>query len=168
MMSSLLIGCGSSRIKKVHEEGQQEWVGPLTTLDMNPNCGADVVWDMETRPLPFSDESFDEIGAYDVLEHWGKQGDWRGFFDEMAEYHRLLKPRGVFRILVPIGQDALADPGHIRFFHQNYFAFLTKAFYEENAGKPITDYRWYIKTWWTIRHLQKHGNHHLSVILEKA
>src|SRR3990167_10164320 len=101
---SLLIGCGNSRAKKLHLVGEPEWAGDLTTIDMNPDCGADIVMTLGGfRPydghspavrLPFDDKTFDELAAYDSLEHWGQQGDWRGWFDEMAEYHRVRKPGG--------------------------------------------------------------------------
>ena len=157
-------------MKKVAPEDQREWLGALTTLDMNPNCGADVIHDMEIRPLPFDDETFDEIGAYDVLEHWGRMGDWRGWFDEMAEYHRILKPGGHFGIIVPVGQDALADPGHTRFFHVNHFMFLRQDSYEEALSKdqPITDYRWYWKLNFELDFYKEHEDHHIALILRKA
>ena len=149
---------------------RKEWVGELITLDMNPNCGADVIWDLEFRPLPFADEEFDEIGAYNVLEHQGRQGDWRGWFDEMAEYHRILKPNGLFGIVVPIGEDALADPGHTRFFQKNYFGFLNQMFYAKNLelGTQMTDYRWYWKLNFDIISMTVEGGHHLGVILRKT
>ena len=167
-MTSLLIGCGNSRVKQIQPDGSPEWSGELVTLDMDPNCGADVVWDMESRPLPFDDESFDEIGAYNVMEHWGRQGDWRGWFDEATEYHRILKPGGTMGIVVPVGEDALADPGHTRFFQQNYFGFLNQEFYAENLGNGacVTDYRWY----WTLNFdivLIEQSSSHLSVMLQK-
>jgi len=170
MQKSLLLGCGNDRTKKVWLGDQKEWTGKLVTLDMNPHCDADVHWDLEKMPLPFEDEEFDELAAYDVLEHQGRQGDWRGWFDEMAEYWRILKPQGLFGIIVPIGQDALADPGHTRFFHQNHFGFLVREFYVKNVdkGTQFTDYRWYIERYWELLHLQQHENHHLSVILRKA
>ena len=169
-MRSLLLGCGNSREKKVFVEGDQAWRGVLTTLDMDPHCGADIQWDLEKHPFPFDDETFDELAAYDVLEHLGRQGDWRGWFDEMAEYWRLLKPGGTFGIIVPINADALADPGHTRFFHANHFGFLTRDYYERNLAdhSPITDYRWYIKRYWAIDVLQNLRNHHLAVVLRKV
>lgn len=137
---------------------------------MDPNCGADIVWNLEQRPLPFEDDTFDEIGAYDVLEHWGTQGDWRAYFDEFAEYWRILKPGGLMGIIVPINKDALADPGHTRFFHQNYFAFLNQQFYADNIanGTACTDYRWYWKRNFEIVVMKNDNAHHLAVILRKA
>ena len=169
MQRSLLIGCGNSRIKKVFFVTSRDWTGELTTLDMNPNCGADVVHDLEQRPLPFPDDTFDEIGAYDVLEHIGKQGDWRGYFDEMAEYWRILKPGGYFGISVPINEEMTADPGHTRFFGVNHFGFLTQDFYQHciDRDQPITDYRWYWKKNFKIAFGEK-SDHHIGVILQKA
>lgn len=182
MKRSLLIGCGNSREKKVYLTSDPDW-GELTTLDVNPACGADVVFDLEKlsipmrdrlhglRVLPFEDEAFDHLAAYDVLEHFGRQGDWRGFFTEMAEFHRILKPGGTFGIIVPIGQDALVDPGHTRFFHATWFHFLDHAFYERALaqGKPVTDYRWYMGALnFEIVFMEEHGGHHLAVLLKKA
>lgn len=170
MQRSLLLGCGNSRQKKVYLNGSSAWAGELTTMDMNPNCGADVVWDLEKRPLPFEDNTFDEMGAFDVLEHIGKTGDWRGYFEEFAEYWRILKPGGTFYIIVPIGQDAFADPGHTRFFGKTWFAFLSQENYRINLekGLPITDYRWIWRLNFDILFVEQQGDHHLGVILRKA
>jgi SAM-dependent methyltransferase len=169
---NLLIGCGVDHRKKLYPQSEGAvWKGELVKIDMNPTCGADVVWDMEKRPLPFGDAEFDEIHAYDCLEHWGRQGDWRGWFDEMAEYHRLLKPGGKMSIVVPMGADYFADPGHTRFFEPNYFRFLNQAWYDECLAKkmPMTDYRWYWKLDFKIEDLQEIGKpiHHLAAVLRK-
>lgn len=172
-MRSLLLGGGRDHRKRIFQKGaSSEWSGELTVLDMDPNCGANVVWDLEYRPLPFEDNSFDEMGAYDVLEHVGRQGDWRGWFEEMAEYHRILKPGGIFGILVPIGEDALADPGHTRFFQANWFGFCSRKFYDVNTERraAFTDYRWYLNSVhpqlnFDVIDINQSSGHHLAVIL---
>lgn len=177
MQQSLLLGCGNSREKKIYVGEQKEWTGKLVTIDMSPDCGADIVGDihlipplMGCRSMQFEDESFDEIGAYDVLEHWGRQGDWRFWFAEFAEYWRILKPGGKFGIIVPQGDDMLVDPGHTRFIHATWFAFLNQAFYEKELarGAPVTDYRWFWKHNFEIIFMERIENHHLGVLLVKA
>lgn len=169
MLKSILLGAGRSRLKKVALPGQASWQGDLVTVDMDPSSGADVVWNLDTHPLPFEDESAIELAAYDVLEHLGRQGDWRGFFDEFAEYWRVLAPGGTFGIIVPINKDALADPGHTRFFSGVQFCFLNQKWYEDQhaKGTVCTDYRWYWKRDFEIRYLEEIGGHHLAVVLQK-
>jgi hypothetical protein len=89
----------------------------------------------------------------------------------MAEYHRLLKPGGTMSIVVPMGTDYFADPGHTRFFHPNHFKFLNQAWYAERlaARAPVTDYRWYWKLDFEIPYMKPDGDpaHHLGVLLRK-
>lgn len=168
-MTALLLGCGNDRTKKLCL-GTGEWSEPLITMDMNPNCGADIVHDLDNLPLPFPDDHFNELAAYDVLEHIGRQGDWRGFFDEFAEYWRILKPDGTFGIIVPIGDDFYADPGHTRFFSAAYFRFLDQDWYDQalSQGLQVTDYRWYWKRSFKMIYGENINNHHLAIVLRKA
>lgn len=175
MERSLLIGCGNNYTKQLIYEGKSEWTGELTKLDINPNCGADVLFDMSDvaergGTMPFDDDSFDEMGAFNTLEHWGRQGDSRGYFHEFGEYWRILKPGGLFSILVPINGDALADPGHTRFFSFNHFGFLSQVFYERNEVKStcFTDYRWLWKKNFDVLFLQAYEGHHIAAVLRKA
>jgi len=181
MEQSLLIGCGNSREKKIVYEGRAGWAGKLVTLDMDPLCGADIVMDYDNlgkrswrhpfgKRLPFRDNTFSEMGAFDTLEHVGRQGDWKGFFLEFGEYHRVLKPGGLFYIIVPIMEDALADPGHTRFFQVNYFGFLSQRFHAENMKlkTSFTDYRWFWKKDFDVLHIDKSSGHHISCVLRKA
>lgn len=169
-MESLLLGAGQSRTKKLCQNNNPFWLGKLTRLDMNPASCPDVLWDLEQRPLPFESERFDEMAAYDVLEHIGKQGDWRGWFDEFSEYHRILKPGGIFGIIVPIGVDAFADPGHTRFIHANHFLMLNQKWYSQRIeqGVATTDYRFYWKLNFEIEFMNAESGHHLAVLLRKA
>lgn len=93
------LGCGS------------EHVAGAVNLDVSPDVGADVVWDLDTGPWPFEDETAHVIMAQDVFEH----------VDEpvlfMTECHRILIPGGALLIKVPHWrhQDAYTDPTHRRF-----------------------------------------------------
>jgi hypothetical protein len=80
----LLIGCGSSRAKKLSTQGRSEWIG-LVTLDYEKRHSPDVVHDLHD-PLPFDDDTADEIHAYEVLEHVGRQGDYKFFFQQFADF----------------------------------------------------------------------------------
>src|SRR6185437_13256763 len=88
--TELLLGCGNRRDKLLSLPEEAEWSN-LTTLDLDPQSNPDVIWDLNSLPLPFATAQFDEIHAYEVLEHLGRQGDWRGFFAEWNEYYRILK-----------------------------------------------------------------------------
>lgn len=143
-MRELLIGCGSRRDKRLVSPGESgEW-GDLTTLDINEAHKPDVVWDLNIRPLPFEDDTFDTIRAFDVLEHLGKQGDYRSFFDEWSEWWRILKPGGIFYGISPHWASPWAwmDPGHTRVIGPEMFTFLCQPNYETQIGNtPMSDYR---------------------------
>lgn len=139
----LLIGAGNSRDKRVIVEGRTEW-SALRTLDIDPNAGADVCHDLTVLPYPFEDDTFDEIHAYEVLEHTGQQGDWRFFFAQFSEFWRILKPGGYLVGTSPAPSSAWAwgDPGHTRVMSREAFTFLHQPSYDEQVGKtPMTDYR---------------------------
>ena len=121
MKKQLLIGCGSRRVNltgRVWEE--------LVTLDINPAHDPDVLHDLTVLPLPFRDDEFDEIHAYEILEHTGQQGDYRFFFAQFQEFWRILKPDGLFIATVPHWQGlwAWGDPGHTRVINEGTLVFL--------------------------------------------
>lgn len=143
----LLIGCGNNKVKQLADpDTGEEWRG-LVTLDIDPRCEPDVLWNLEHMPLPFLDETFEEIHAYEVLEHFGQQGDWRTFFKQFEEFHRILKPGGRFFAVVPMWDTewAWGDPGHTRVITPGTIQFLSQKTYEDDVGHTtMTDYRnWY-------------------------
>jgi SAM-dependent methyltransferase len=121
----------------------------LITLDINPDKKPDVVWDIENIPLPFEDGIFDQIHAYHVLEHSGRQGDAKFFFSQFQDFWRLLKHGGTFHAVVPHWQSewAWGDPGHTRIFHPNYLWFLDQRHYGQcdSANSASSDYRYLYK-----------------------
>lgn len=146
----LLIGCGNRRDKRVMLKDDDGTWSNLTTLDIDPGVNPDVVFDLDLMPgtpLPFDDDTFNEIHAYDVLEHFGRIGDWKAFFGQFAEFWRVLKPGGLLFACVPHWESswALGDPGHTRVIPKDTLIFLSQAAYEAQVGStPMTDYRpWY-------------------------
>lgn len=143
-MSELLIGCGNDRRKKVTFDAiPKEWCR-LITLDNNPSCDPHVLHDLNNIPYPFGDDVFDEIHAYEVLEHCGTQGDWRFFFNQFSEFHRILKPGGYFIGTCPMWDSpwAWGDPGHTRIISLENLTFLSQEEYEKQVGvNAMTDYR---------------------------
>lgn len=146
-MSELLLGCGNNRKKVIAQPGNTDW-HDLTTLDLDPNCGADIEWDIERMPLPFEDERFDEIHAYHVLEHTGRQGDYRFFFAQWSEFWRILKPGGMVCGVVPSPRSpwVWGDPGHVRHLPPEALTFLDQSEYTKQVGvTAFADYRYLYK-----------------------
>lgn len=168
----LLLGCGNRRDKRLTDEGLGIPViwEELVTLDMNPKTGADVVHDLNDLPYPFDDGTFDEIHAYDVLEHCGRQGDWRFFFDQFAEIWRILKPDGVFCAICPVWNSVWTwgDPGHTRVISEGSIAFLSQSHTAKQIGTTsMTDYRFYWKRDFEVLATSKKG-HNFAFVLRKA
>ena len=142
-VKELLIGCGSRRTKHIAVNGNKVFDN-VVTLDNNPSHHPDVGHDLKNHPLPFKDNEFDEIHAYEVLEHLASQGDYQFFFKEFSEYWRILKPGGYFCASVPEVSSiwALGDPSHKRIFHPAWLTFLSQDEYTKQVGKTaISDFR---------------------------
>lgn len=143
----LLLGAGSRHDKLISLPDFKEWAD-LTTLDFNEDHKPDVIWDLMNVPLPFDDDTFDEIHAYHVLEHTGRQGDFRFFFRQFQDFWRILKPEGVLLGMGPAPGSSWVwgDPGHTRVIYPESFIFLNQQEYTNQIGKtPMTDYRFVFK-----------------------
>lgn len=99
-----------------------------TNLDCVALPGVDVVADLETcatTPLPFPDDSVDEIFGSHVVEHV------RNILPLMQELWRVAKPGATMTLRVPHGasDDAWEDPTHVRAFFPQSFGYYSQPYY---------------------------------------
>lgn len=191
----LLIGCGHRREKMMGPPTQPEptW-HELYTADINPNCGADFLCDLEITPWSMRvyrdmspekmgpirldgfipNDSFDEVHAYEVLEHLGRQGEAHSFFAHFSEIWRILKPGGYLCASVPSRYSAWlwGDPSHRRAILPETLVFLSQDQYikqcDGGGGRrtPMTDFRGIYKADFEVVGLQ--DNHQQMLFGLKA
>jgi SAM-dependent methyltransferase len=114
MNKALDLGCGDS---PSNPSKAKEVFG----VDFRANQDENVVAaDLARDPIPFADENFDVVTAYDFLEHiprvnLEKNGSTFPFVNLMSEIHRVLVPGGVFYSLTPVfpAKEAFQDPTHV-------------------------------------------------------
>jgi predicted SAM-dependent methyltransferase len=155
-MKELIIGCGSRIIKDL-SFGNQEFENPVR-LDINTDHKPDIVWDLTVHPLPFKDNEFDEIHAYQVLEHLAYQGDYEFFFKEFTEYHRILKPGGFFMASVPNGVWTWGDPSHRRSITKETLTFLDQDSYKQVGETTMSDFRYLYKADFKVVYTNENEN----------
>lgn len=150
-------------MKLITMNGVHEYEDP-TTLDVDASLSPDVVWDLNNTDLPFGDNTFDEVHGYDVLEHSGRQGDWRFFFAQFEDFWRVLKPDGRFMGICPQPSSpwAWGDPGHTRVIPPQSLSFLSQSAY---GTPPMTDYRAWYKGDFVIEHMSEPTEHQHAFVL---
>lgn len=159
LLREILIGCGNSRRKKL-ANGPLEW-SELTTIDHDPNCGADVLHNLDVTPWPLPDSAFDEAHAYQVLEHLGHQGDVASFFATFGEIWRVLKPGGLLFATTPSHKSVWAwgDPSHRRIINTGTIQFLSQFEYARQVGHTsMSDFRHIWHGDFEIEHAEDDGD----------
>jgi hypothetical protein len=159
----LLIGCGRARKKlytadPTHPRSWRAPRGPVT-LDINRSVNPDLWCDLNATPPwraqsrgdgPFHEmlgDYWDEIHAYQVLEHLGSQGDAHAFFAHFSEIWRLLKPQGYLVASVPsrFSPWLWGDPSHRRAILTESLVFLDQSEYIKQCDvphpTPMSDFR---------------------------
>jgi SAM-dependent methyltransferase len=83
--------------------------------------------------IPFEDNEFDSVSAYDFLEHIPRLIYIDGkivfpFIELMNEIHRVLKPGGKFYSLTPVypKESVFVDPTHVNFITKNTHKYFTQ------------------------------------------
>lgn len=174
----LLIGCGRRRDKRMWRTSDdfsgagpasnREWKN-LYTADINPECDPDFCVDLNVGPQwspfeirlknweslgildedgCFQESFFDEVHAYEILEHLGKLGDELSFFDHFSEIWRILKPGGYLLATVPsrFSEWLWGDPSHKRAIYPCTLTFLDQTEYVRQCDNdatrtPMSDFR---------------------------
>lgn len=87
------------------------------------------------QPIPFADDHFDSVSAYDFLEHVPRvlptadgQATRFPFIELMNEVWRVLRPGGLFYALTPAYPDASAfmDPTHVNIITRDTHLYFTR------------------------------------------
>lgn len=183
----LLIGCGNSHDKRIMFGPSQDPgvdYGPgspepsfdgaeLVLHDRSPDLADKVDYDFDLNDLNSYDEiprcSVDEIHAYEVLEHCGRQGDGEFFFGQFNQFWRILKPGGYMCISVPMwdAEVAWGVPDHVRVLPPGIFGFLTESYYD-NIGTPgYGDYRHLLNGCYWVAIGKHESEEQLHVVLYK-
>ncbi len=152
-MRQLLLGCGNRRVRHVCPTPGNAFESDVTTVDIDPGCGADHVVDLNQPPPWYTiggnghilagDCTYEEVHAYEVLEHIGRQGCYHSFFETMYEIYRILTPGGHLCASVPALHSPWlwGDPGHRRVISRETLIFLDRTQYAQVGHTAMTDYR---------------------------
>lgn len=107
-MKKLDIGCGDKKV-----EGA---IG----VDSLGATAADVICDLTRFPWPFDDDSFDELFAYNIMEHLPDT------VRTMEEIHRIGRPDAVVHIKTPhhASLESWEDPTHVHHFALESFDYF--------------------------------------------
>lgn len=78
-------------------------------LDINPLSDADVIADLNQRPWPFAENTFDHILCKHIVEHIADLPDF------LEELHRIARPGAVVEIVTPhfSNRYSFTDPTHL-------------------------------------------------------
>lgn len=112
MTLSLDLGCGNS-VKNPF--GAERAYG----IDLRSHDKSVLKADLSKEPIPFDDDYFDFVTAFDFLEHIPRYSDYPAsrnpFVDLMNEIYRVLKTQGIFLSFTPCfpSPSVFSDPTHV-------------------------------------------------------
>ena len=125
----------------VGREAREGWVN----VDWQDYPGVNVRWDLNVTPWPFNDGSFDEILAFDIMEHL------TDFTSAMDECWRVLQPSGLMTIRGPMagGPNHHDDPTHVRGFTERSLNYYCPGTQLGTTPLLYGTGRWELKRSWT-------------------
>lgn len=147
----------------------------ITTIDNNPECFPTYLHDLNWTPweinIPIPTHEYDEVHAYEVLEHLGHQGNVAEFFDTFREIWYALKlDTGLLFASVPSYKSlwAWGDPSHTRIINAGTLMFLCRNQYDRQLGRTsMSDYRHLLVGDWEIVNAKDDGERFRFVMRAK-
>lgn len=148
----LLLGAGRKRDKRYSASvlHPRTWRGTPVAVDLNMAVDPDIWADLNQPPpwrgqargsrvwREFEADYWDEVHAYEVLEHLGQQGDAVAFFAHFQEIWRILKANGYLVATVPSRFSGWlwGDPSHRRVILPESLTFLDQLEYARQCDGP--------------------------------
>lgn len=166
-MKKLNLACGKD-IKK----------GYINVDNFKWEDGVDVIHDLNVLPLPFENDSCDEVILSHILEHLP---DYPALIEDL---YRVCKKGAIIKITVPhlASRNAWNDPTHIRFFIERTFHYFVEDGTVEH--NPWHGRKWHFNlnrctisfgSWWWMKPIEWLINrfpgfyeNHLMFILQPA
>lgn len=121
-------------------------------IDEDPGVKGAIKHNLDFTPWPVRHNCFDEVHAYEVLEHMGEQGNIHSFFNTFREIWTVLKPGGILCASTPDYRSmwAFGDPDHKRVINHGTITFLIKEKYDLGL-RPV--YKHLVEPyWWSLEH----------------
>ena len=117
----------------------------LFTLDINDDSKYENHYIIKKGArLPFADDFFDSVSAYDVLEHLSREivNGQNEFIFYMNEICRVLKPKGFAVFIFPSipNSEVFSDPTHTNFITKNTINYFVGNNYEKGYAGIKTRY----------------------------
>lgn len=96
-------------------------INGATSIDIVPETEPDIVHDLNQRPWPLRDSTFERVYAHDVIEHL------HDIVATMEEIHRVCLAGAIVEITVPhfSSSNAFTDPTHRHYFGRYSFSYFT-------------------------------------------
>lgn len=160
MTKSLDLGCGPNLRNPFNAD-------KIFGIDVREDLEAGIKQaDLVIEPIPFDDDSFEYVTAYDFLEHIPRvvyaPARRNSFVELMNEVHRVMKVGGLFLSFTPAypHPEAFQDPTHVNVITEKTFTA-----YFDNVNRWASGYGF--KGAFQIK-LQEWRGPHLLVVMQKV
>lgn len=162
--SSLDLGCGTRPRNPFHADH-------VYGIDIRSDTDHSVVSaDLSVAPIPFPEEHFDFVTAFDFIEHVPRvihigASNRFPFVALMDEIHRVLRPGGIFFSKTPAfpSQEVFQDPTHINPITENTFPLY---FCRQGSNRPWAHIYGFRGSFELLA--QGHGYHDLMTLMRRV